>query len=354
MMLRKFGHTLFVSALMLAGACFTACDDSVIDDNTDGEPVQMFASIASRNAVESRFVSGIADYEKIKFEKDDKINVDAWHFSGSNGERTSEPNFFIDQEMIYDGSAWNYTPIKYWPNYANEKLAVCAYNDCASTKDNFCVKTKDSANGYTMKFDDCGHVDDVVVAPLTEYSRSQLDSGRKIPITFYHIMSLVKMQVKYITKAGADPNDNYLTIKNIELHWHSKGGTFTGFAEVDGIPEAQWTEVEKHGNYVSDVTDYTIEANKDFKDLPGMTFCQIPFTSPFMDSENVVRYTRVEIIVGFDDEPNDIKFVKELSFELKPGKTTVFNVLIDGKDIDVTVSNYLEWSGDGGSTTVTF
>ena len=27
--------------LMLAGACFTACNDSVIDDNTDGVLVQM-------------------------------------------------------------------------------------------------------------------------------------------------------------------------------------------------------------------------------------------------------------------------------------------------------------------------
>ena len=342
-MRNKLIYSKLMAMMVLASAFLVACNNE-IEDNDTNLPVQLFTIITDNNTNDSRTPEGIK-WVLNEFSANDKIIVDAWHF---------KEVFMNGQEMIYDGSAWNYTPIKYWPNYANEKLAVCAYNDCASTKDNFCVKTKDSANGYTMKFDDCGLVDDVVVAPLTEYSRSQLDSGRKIPITFYHIMSLIKMQVKYITKAGADPNDNYLTIKNIELHWHSKGGTFTGFAEVDGIPEAQWTAVEKHGNYVFDVTDYTIEANKDFKDLPGMTFCQIPFTSPFKDSENVVRYTRVEIIVGFDDEPNDIKFVKELSFELKPGKTTVFNVLIDGKDIDVTVSNSLKWSGDGGSTTVTF
>ena len=132
MMLRKFGHTLFVSALMLAGACFTACNDSVIDDNTDGEPVQMFASIASRNAVESR----VAYLVYPEFLKDHKINVDAWHFRDLNGVRKTETRFFDSQEMTYDGSSsWIYSPVKYWPNVVDEKLAVCAFLLCPTTTD---------------------------------------------------------------------------------------------------------------------------------------------------------------------------------------------------------------------------
>ena len=389
MMLRKFGHILFVSALMLAGACFTACNDSVIDDGTDGEPVQMFASIASRNAVESRFVSGIADYEKNKFEKDDKINVDAWHFSGSNGERTSEPNFFIDQEMTYDGSSsWIYSPVKYWPNVVDEKLAVCAYHVCPTITGKYtveensvkteyphCTINKDSQKGYSMTFRYCGLLDDVVVAPLTEVSRSQLEEG-KIPLTFYHILAQVKIRVRYIPTEGSPAEDNYLTIKRVIFNYYSEAGTFTGFADVDGVPTAQWNDVKLNGNSLFDASEVRIDANQDFKYLDGMEFCQIPFTSPTYDADYAkdMRYSTLEFFVTYDNENypplslgdpdqdgntdyiNALSYKKEVGFTLQAGKTTTFDVTFNGKDIvvDVSVDGIPDWSGAGGTINAGF
>lgn len=340
-------RSLGIVALMFM-LSFAACNDNEPAGNGDQVPVQLCATIADTE-------TGVARTPNVKywtideFTIDDVINVDAWHFHDLNGVRKSESVFFSNLEMTYDGSSWAYSPVKYWPNIVDEKLAVCAYNVCESTsKTEYCTIDKNPTNGYSMTFANCVFVDDVVVAPLIEVNHGEIAN-----LQFYHIMSLIKMQAKYIPKAGADPNDNYLTIKNVVLNWHSKGGKFTGFSKVAGVPVAQWSEIAMDGNNLIDETDYMIEANEDFKDLTRMTFCQIPFESPCKEGSND-RYSKITITIGFDDEPKDIIFEKNLTFKLIPGETTIFNIIIDGKDIDVTVSSNLKWSGDGGSTSVTF
>lgn len=391
MMLRKFGHTLFVSALMLAGACFTACNDSVIDDNTDGEPVQMFASIASRNAVESRADEHVSVrwWKKSEFIENDKINVDAWHFRDLDGVRKTETRFFDSQEMTYDGSSsWIYSPVKYWPNVVDEKLAVCAYLVCptttskySETKDDvttsysYCEVDVDHEKGYSMTFRKCGLLDDVLVAPLTEMSRSELVEG-KIPLKFYHILAQIKVRARYIPTEGSPAEDNYLTIKRVEFNYYSEAGTFTGFAEVDGVPTAQWSGVKLNGNSLYDPSEVRIDANQEFKYLDGMEFCQIPFTSPTYDADYAkdMRCSTLEFHVTYDNENypplslgdtnndgiieyiNALSYKKEVEFTLQAGKTTTFDVTFNGKDIvvDVSVDGNPDWSGAGGTINAGF
>ena len=226
----------------------------------------MCASIASRNAVESRVALGeIIHWGKHEFIENDKINVDAWHFRDLDGVRKTETRFFDSQEMTYDGSSWVYTPVKYWPNVVDEKLAVCAYIKCTSTTNtSYCTITKNSTSGYNMKFVQSGIIDDIVVAPLTEVSRSELVEG-KIPLKFYHILAQVKARVKYIPSNDAKPEENFLTVKKIELKRYCVSGTFSGFADVDGVPTAQWSGqgMSQSHQKVVDTKDYRIEANND-------------------------------------------------------------------------------------------
>ena len=349
--------------------CLVGCNDSVIDDNTDGEPVQMFASIAGRNAVESRalYANEVQYWNLDEFYKGNKINVDAWHFRDLDGVRKTETSFFDSQEMTYDGSSsWIYSPVKYWPNVVDEKLAVCAYIKCTSTTNtSYCTITKNSTSGYNMKFVKSGIIDDIVVAPLTEVSRSELVEG-KIPLKFYHILAQVKARVKYIPSNDAKPEENFLTVKKIELQKYCVSGTFSGFADVDGVPTAQWSGqgMSQAHQKVVDTKDYRIEANNDFKLLDEFIFCQIPFDSPFGGTD----YSQLRLYVAFDNETypdnkdenehdiSGIEYVKNVTFQLKPGKTTTFDITINGKDIfvDVSVDGEPDWSGDGGTINAGF
>lgn len=364
MMLRKFGHTLFVSALMLAGACFTACNDSVIGDNTDGEPVQMFASIASRNAVESRVALGdIIHWGKNEFIKNDKINVDAWHFRDLDGVRKTETRFFDSQEMTYDGSSWVYTPVKYWPNVVDEKLAVCAYVMNATTSEKHCEINKNSETGYSMTFTDCALLDDVVVAPLTE-----VEQGETVNLYFYHIMSQIKVRARYVLADAGDSEDNYITFAGVTLVGASISGTFTGFSkDNEGNYVANWENVVYDGRLIADTTPYKINANEGFTDLYGMEFYQIPYESPVYNNKGEAHYSFFDVFVTFSGEdPNDypeesdaaghkykaIKYNQSVAYKHQPGKTTTFDITINGKDIvvDVSVDGDPDWSGAGTGT----
>lgn len=362
-----------VAVLMVS--FFPACNNDEFDFDFvgDGVPVQMCASIASRNAVESR----VAYWEYPEFLKDHKINVDAWHFRDLNGVRKTETRFFDSQEMTYDGSSsWIYSPVKYWPNVVDEKLAVCAYLLCPTTTDSGkCNITKDSQTGYSMTFTDCGLLDDVLVAPLTVVSRSQLVDGR-IPLTFYHILAQIKVRARYIPTEGSPAEDNYLTIKRVEFNYYSEAGTFTGFANVNGVPTAQWSNVKLNGNSLFDDTEVRIDANQDFKYLDGMEFCQIPFTSPTYDADYAkdMRCSTLEFHVTYDNENypplslgdpdndgntdyiNALSYKKEVEFTLQAGKTTTFDVTFNGKDIvvDVSVDGNPGWSGAGGTINAGF
>lgn len=40
---------------------------------------------------------------------------------------STEPNFMNNQKVEYDGTAWTYSPIKYWPTSNNAPLTFYAY-----------------------------------------------------------------------------------------------------------------------------------------------------------------------------------------------------------------------------------
>ena len=361
MMLRKFGHTLFVLALMLAGACFTACNDNEPAEEGNQELVQMCASIASRNAVESRVALGeIIHWGKHEFIENDKINVDAWHFRDLDGVRKTETRFFDSQEMTYDGSSWVYTPVKYWPNVVDEKLAVCAYVMNVTTSEKHCEITKNSETGYSMTFTDCGFLDDVLVAPLTE-----VEQGETVNLKFYHIVSRVKVRVRYVLENADDAEDNYITLAGVTQVGQSQSGTFTGFSkDANGNYVANWEDVVYDGMLIADRTPYKINANEGFTDLYAMEFFQIPYESPVYDNNGKANYSFFDVFVTFSGEDpnkypeerdaaghkyNAIKYNQSVAFVHQPGKTTTFDITINGKDIvvDVSVDGDPRWSGAG-------
>lgn len=55
------------------------------------------------------------------------------------------PNFMWNQKVEYKSSAWSYTPLKYWPNTAGEKISFFAYAPYADTQ-----SAASSSNGIEL------------------------------------------------------------------------------------------------------------------------------------------------------------------------------------------------------------
>lgn len=112
-MLKHFHLSLSLLLLLLAGG-LTACMNEGNDDcgAEQGMPIEF--SAAAEEGWQTR-VSGTT------FSSGDKFGIFAFYGS------STEPNFMNNQKVEYDGTAWTYSPIKYWPTSNNAPLTFYAY-----------------------------------------------------------------------------------------------------------------------------------------------------------------------------------------------------------------------------------
>lgn len=64
---------------------------------------------------------------------------------GSGSHASPTPNLMWNQKVEYKSSAWSYTPLKYWPNTAGEKISFFAYAPYADTQ-----SAASSSNGIEL------------------------------------------------------------------------------------------------------------------------------------------------------------------------------------------------------------
>ena len=112
-MLKHFHLSLSLLLLLLAGG-LTACMNEGNDDcgAEQGMPIEF--SAAAEEGWQTR-VSGTT------FSSGDKFGIFAFYGS------STEPNFMNNQKVEYDGTAWTYSPIKYWPTSNHATLTFYAY-----------------------------------------------------------------------------------------------------------------------------------------------------------------------------------------------------------------------------------
>lgn len=106
-------------AVMLVG---TGCStDEVVNDFSPKNAIQ-FGTYVGRDA-ESRAHS--IDETKLK---EEGFGVFAYYTDeGKFNAATSVANFMYNQKVEYKTSAWEYTPVKYWPNEATDYVSFLAY-----------------------------------------------------------------------------------------------------------------------------------------------------------------------------------------------------------------------------------
>lgn len=139
--------------------------------------------------------AAIMDVDDLKAQS---FGVFAYYTDDSNyDEGTSTPNFMFDQLVKWNGTdAWTYSPLKYWPNEAADRLSFFAYAPHTTESNTNIVLdgfTKTSASApsitYQLNADQSKHVDLLWADPVMNQTKQK--TTEKVHFIFKHAMSRI-------------------------------------------------------------------------------------------------------------------------------------------------------------------
>lgn len=148
---------------------------------------------------------------------------------GNFSEATSTPNYMHQQPMNKDENGlWKYSPVKYWPNNANDKLTFFAISPTPTTDNGIVVTTDATSTGYpaftiTPALSAAQQADFCVAVPVLNATYEDPDgdgdttndTDGQVSFNFKHAMARVKFAARYTLSSPA--SDFKAWIDNIEI-----------------------------------------------------------------------------------------------------------------------------------------
>ena len=126
------------------------------------------------------------------FQKGDAIGVFAY-FRPSSKWGNDVQEFMVNQKVVYDGSSWSYSPMKYWPNQGDIVFyAYAPYDDDYQ----FNLDTSNGTRGETTIHvsNDTEKQTDMLISPVPKI----VTPCNVVKLTFEHIMSRIVFSGKNI------------------------------------------------------------------------------------------------------------------------------------------------------------
>lgn len=160
------------------------------------------------------------------------MGVFAYYTEKSNfNASTSTPNFMYNQLMTRNGTAWNYTPLKYWPTNASDKVSFFAYAPHNASGLVPCGNTQKGYPwaAYTVAQAENDQIDLLASTPLIN------KSAEAVSFTLRHALTKVTLKVKSGDKyakeitslsINAATNGN-LYFKDGGFEWRNVTGTYS-------------------------------------------------------------------------------------------------------------------------------
>ena len=292
----------------------------------------------------------------MKTEDLQNFGVFAYYTDNSNyTEGASTPNFMFDQNVKWNGSAWAYSPLKYWPNETADRLSFFAYAPHTSEPNgNIALAAgfdKASASApsitYTLNADQSKHVDLLWAAP--HYNLQKQTITGDVKFIFKHAMSRIGFKsVAVIDESSNDNNGDIddgthtnsldgntkITLKSIKLTGNFyQGGTLN-------LKNGEWT------NYVDPAAtareyNWTTFANSDVTTTKTVVLNDEDYLTvlPHTSSQKIqievvytVKTTDTSLAAGYSEvtntivsDPFDFTFVQgyAYNFVLHVGLTSV-------------------------------
>lgn len=178
---------------------------------------------------------------------------------------TTAANFMYNQKVTWNTSAWEYSPVKYWPNngyYSTGTnpdqytdlitfMAYSPYDDGSGSTGITGFKTNASAGPATFTFkvkDAVAEQVDLLAATMLKDQKKQATGG-KLLFDFQHVLSRVGFQVATVTDAtGNTPSpvaaNTKIKVKKVELL-----GKFDNEATLQ-LSDHAWSDIVAPGSDV--------------------------------------------------------------------------------------------------------
>lgn len=230
---------LFLGLLAAAAVSFTACQkDEVLSEVPQDQPIEFGTYVGRGAETKAASIDNVSDLNKISF------GVFAFYTGGNDWSESATPNFMFDQKVSIPngGSAWEYSPLKYWPNNTGDQISFFAYapwdaDDKLTVSSNITPGTPKLY--YSVDADVNEHIDVLYSKNDTKNMTKQSITGM-IKFEFAHALSRIGFSAQILddvvaedktgesdktqTGKGFDYENTRVEIKEIEI----KGGFVTG------------------------------------------------------------------------------------------------------------------------------
>ena len=171
---------LAMAAMLVGTGCST---DEVVNDYSPENAIQ-FGTYVGRDAQSRVSVTDIRVLEEATF----GFGVFA-NYSTNNGVALT-PNIINNTKVTWSGSAWTYSPVKYWPNNGTDQVTFWAYGPWNTGNTN--------KEAIAPHFAISDGTDYVATNPVSHKKTTVDDVNDKVMLTFKHMMSKVGFKVEAI------------------------------------------------------------------------------------------------------------------------------------------------------------
>ena len=249
--------------------------------------------------------------------------------NGDYVEGSSTPNFMFNQNVKWNGTdAWTYSPLKYWPNEATDKLSFFAYAPhVEQSNGNITLGSFTNASAsapsitYTLDDDQSKHVDLLWATPVKNETK-QTTTG-KVHFIFKHAMSRIGFKsVAVIDESSNDANGDIddgthtnpldgntkITLKSIKLTGNFyQGGTLNLATGVwsDHVAAAStkynWATADFWNDDVTTTKAVVLKDDKYLTVLPHTNNQQIQIEVVY-----TVKTTDASLAAGYSEVTNTI------------------------------------------------
>ena len=120
------------------------------------------------------------------------------------------PNFMYDQAVSYSAGAWSYTPVKYWPNNAENTITFWAYSPYYNNSSILRLYAPNTSSAYTNATSGVPDIEftadgtrDLLISDLVQDRSLRGGDPATVPLVFNHALCWVDFAVKKVDDADA-------------------------------------------------------------------------------------------------------------------------------------------------------